>query len=411
MNNSKSNENPMKQDNYNAQEPFVDQFESGDILKDVSHSENKTLRDIGIPETAVTGTVHASGAVTVNPVERTENNSSSIAEIIASEAEEFNRKSQNFYPDYIKTGFDLMNRDPSHRQDYLWGPYLSRKGISVIYGSSDTGKSKLMLQLCMEIVHKKENFLGYDLKPKHHRALFISAEDNDDDFERVLEMQKDLIDQKYAQNFCIIFGAENIEDKVQGFLRQFPVDLIVVDCFTDVYAKDINDNSAIRRYYIEFDKIINAHGCQVIFIHHSGKNKEYGPPNKGNSVGAQSITSKPRFVMELRNESREDPDVRQLWITKANNLGSSEKRRSIELKFDETVLRFTPTGKRHPIVEDEPEKAYSNRPELFKAAYKLKVEGKTYDQIKSVLGFSSKGSVSKLIQEGDKNGWSINEAE
>ena len=184
-----------------------------------------------------------------------------------------------------------------------------------------------------------------------------------------------------------------------------------MDCFTDVYAKYINDNSAIRRYYNEFDKIINAHGCQVIFIHHSGKNKEYGPPNKGNSVGAQSITSKPRFVMELRNESREDLDVRQLWITKANNLGSSEKRRSIELKFDETVLRFTPTGKRHPIVEDEPEKAYSNRPELFKTAYKLKVEGKTYDQIKSVLGFSSKGSVSKLIQEGDKNGWSKNEAE
>ena len=88
----------------------------------------------------------------------------------------------------------------------------------------------------------------------------LSAEDNDDDFERVLEMQKSLIDQKQAQNFCIIFGADNIEDKIQGFLRQFPVDLIVVDCFTDVYGKDINDNSAIRRFYNEFDKIINVYG-------------------------------------------------------------------------------------------------------------------------------------------------------
>ncbi|MFM7748277.1 MAG: hypothetical protein ACKO7X_10210, partial [Bacteroidota bacterium] len=98
----------MKQDNYNAQEPFVDQFESGEILKDVSHSENKTLRDIGIPETAVTGTVHASGAVIENPVERPEDNRSSMAEIIAFEVEEFNRRSQNSYPEYIKTGFDLM---------------------------------------------------------------------------------------------------------------------------------------------------------------------------------------------------------------------------------------------------------------------------------------------------------------
>ncbi|MBM3611060.1 MAG: AAA family ATPase [Alphaproteobacteria bacterium] len=411
MNNSKSNENPMKQDNYNAQEPFVDQFESGEILKDVSHSENKTLRDIGIPETAVTGTVHASGAVTENPVERPEDNRSSMAEIIKFEAEELKRRSQNSYPDYIKTGFDLMNRGPSQRQEYLWGPYLSRKGISVIYGSSDTGKSKLMLQLCMEIVHKNETFLGFDLKPKHHRALFISAEDNDDDFERVLEMQKDLIDQKYAQNFCIIFGSDNIEEKVQSFLEQFPVDLIVVDCFTDVYAKDINDNSAVRRFYADFDKIINAHGCQIIFIHHSGKNKEFGPPNKGNSVGTQAITAKPRFVMELRNESGGDPDVRHLWITKANNLGSSEKRKSIELKFDETVLRFTPTGKRHSIVEDEPEKAHSNRPELYKTAYRLKEEGQNLDQIKGAVGFRSKGSVSKLIQEGDNKGWSKNEAE
>jgi hypothetical protein len=115
--------------------------------------------------------------------------------------------------------------------------------------------------------------------------------------------------------------------------------------------------------------------------------------------------------MELRNESGGDPDIRHLWITKANNLGSSEKRKSIELKFDETVLRFTPTGKRHSIVEDEPEKAHSNRPELYKTAIRLKEEGQSLDQIKGVVGFSSKSSVSKLIKAGENKGWSKNESE
>ena len=106
-----------------------------------------------------------------------------------------------------------------------------------------------------------------------------------------------------------------------------------------------------------------------------------------------------------------DPDVRQLWITKANNLGSSEKIRSIELKFDETVLRFTPTGRRHNIIEAEPDQPKFNRYEMFKNASQLRDEGQTFDQIASAVGYSSKSSVTKLFKYGDKNGWSKNETE
>ena len=94
-----------------------------------------------------------------------------------------------------------------------------------------------------------------------------------------------------------------------------------------------------------------------------------------------------------------------MCIVKGNYLPANYKRESFVLQFDEPNFHFTNTGERVPFellvksVNTEQDK------EKWQQAKELTDKGLTYEAIANIMGFASKGTISKLLKKGTEKGW------
>jgi biotin operon repressor len=111
-----------------------------------------------------------------------------------------------------------------------------------------------------------------------------------------------------------------------------------------------------------------------------------------------------RLVIELRADLL-NPLHRHLCIVKGNYLPASYKKESYVLQFDEQNFIFSNTGERMPFELLVKQPDTDNSKAKYEQAKELKEQGYSYEQIASALGYSSKGTVSKLFDKAKKNGW------
>ena len=235
-----------------------------------------------------------------------------------------------------------MLKSPSEQEEKLLDPFLNRSGLTVLYGSSDIGKSLLLRQLSLDIVMGREEFCGFKLHPKHKSVLYISTEDDEHITEQTIRKQAKIYGDglEALSNFHVVFEMDGF--KIEDFLQIRPVDLIVVDCLIDAMTTGkANDANDVRRFYEGFKKIIRENDVAVIMLHHSGKRAEYGEPSKHNAVGSQAVVSTARAAFEFRKESDDDDSLRHFCVAKGNYLPSEFKRSSYVLRFNDDSLRFS----------------------------------------------------------------------
>lgn len=231
------------------------------------------------------------------------------------------------------TANDVLNAK-SERGVWLVDNYLPLHEISGITGPSDTGKSTLLRQLVLSIVSDKNDFLGMKLNCKHRQAIYISTEDGlmgvQEGIHRQVENMK--IDKDALDRLHFLFDEENIFDELNARLRQNPVDLIAVDCFSDTYRGNPNDMVMVREYMRRLKDIIGKYECSVIILHHNVKNSEKGAPDKNKLNGSQALEAKMRSLLELR--LGDNDNERLLTILKANYIPQELKKKSKVLVFD-----------------------------------------------------------------------------
>lgn len=176
-----------------------------------------------------------------------------------------------------------------------------------------------------------------------------------------------------------------------------PADLIIIDCFSDVYGGDLKDTQKIRAFLNPYQKLSEKHQCMVLFLHHAGKRTENLEPSKNNLLSGQGFEAKMRLVIELRADLL-NPQQRHLCIVKGNYLPASFKKESFVLDFDEQSFTFTNTGERVPfeLLVKQPDNDSSKV--KYEQAKALKEQGHSYDKIAQLIGYASKGSVSKLFE-------------
>jgi hypothetical protein len=139
-------------------------------------------------------------------------------------------------------------------------------------------------------------------------------------------------------------------------------------------------------------------------LHHTGKRTQNLEPSKDNLLSGQGLEAKMRVVIELRADLM-NPAFRHLCIVKGNYLPANYKRESFVLQFDEPNFHFTNTGERVPFellvknVNTEQDK------EKWQQAKELTDKGVKQDEIASIMGFASKGTISKLLKKGTEKGW------
>jgi archaellum biogenesis ATPase FlaH len=248
---------------------------------------------------------------------------------------------------------------------FLVEPIIPAIGIFSIVGSSDTGKSMLFRQLAL-CVARSEDFLGFQINTLHKKVLFIATED--DSVSTSFLLRKQAISGKSLDNIRFHFETDNIPDYIMNELESEPVDLVIIDAWSDVFGQNLNDSALIRATLNIYRSLSNKFRCSIGFLHHTGKRTQKLVPSKDNILSGQGFEAKMRLVMELRTDVT-DADYKHLCIVKANYLGKEYKNSSYKLRLDPEAFLFTNTGERVGFenLTEPPDETRLSRPTVIQA--------------------------------------------
>jgi RecA-family ATPase len=307
------------------------------------------------------------------------------------------------FPEEEITG-EMLLREEAKPMECLLEPIIPKVGVATVAGSSDTGKSMFLRQFAIKTAAGEKEFLGFRINSTHQSCIFAATEDLRSATTSLLHKQAKGYRPEQLRNLRFMFDWENLIEELDKRLSKKPADLVIVDCFSDSFGGDLKDTQKIRTFLNPFQKLAETHQCMIVFLHHTGKRTENLEPSKNNLLSGQGLEAKMRLVFELRADPSR-PDIRHLCIVKGNYLPSRYKKESFELRYDEDTFSFTNTGNRMPfeLLSKNPNEDSSKA--KYEQAKSLKEEGYTYEQIASVIGYESKGSVTKLFDRAKKNGW------
>lgn len=286
----------------------------------------------------------------------------------------------------------------------LIDPFIQQVGIVCLAGSSDVGKSAILRQLAVAISNGDESFLGFRINARHRSVLFASTEDDQHATSFLLYRQATGYDPTSLAGLRFLFDFENLLEEADKSLTKAPADAVIVDCFSDVFGQDLKDTQRIRNFLNPYKAMAEKHQTVFIFLHHTGKRTENFEPSKNNLLSGQGLESKMRLVIELRQDHA-NPMLRHLCIVKGNYLPASMKRESYVLSFNEETFRFQNTGDRMPFELLSKPNEDNGKKEKYLKAVELKALGYTHEQIAQQMGYGSKGTISKLLDEGKTKGW------
>ena len=298
---------------------------------------------------------------------------------------------------YLVNGYDMLNLS-TEAMDCLMEPILPRVGLAALVGTSDSGKSTLLRGLAMAVASGARRYLGFDLRPKHQSALYISTEDDASAVGVLMQRQlEELATPKEAfTSLDYIFEVDNLVENLDKMLEDQPRDLVVVDAFADLYTGPLNENNRVRSFLNQFSQLAVKHNVLIIFLHHTGKRTESLAPSKHNAIGSQGFEAKMRLMMELRPDP-DQHDLRHLCVVKGNYLSDEYKHDSFVLRFS-PGLNFEATGERVPFCALR-ERTDDEQEEKVALAKAMRNEGKSYQQIADELGYKSKSAIFDLIKK------------
>lgn len=301
------------------------------------------------------------------------------------------------------TGTALLNSEVAAMETLL-DPILPRCGIVSLVGSSDSGKSTLLRGLAIAVVSGASHYLGFALRPRYNRAIYLSTEDDERAIASLLTRQNEelRLPSTMLSNLYFMFDSEQVVERLDKALASAAVDLVVIDAFADLYSGPLNENNRVRCFLQQFHQVAIRHNTLIIFLHHTGKRTEALAPSKHNAIGSQGFEAKMRLMIELRKDP-EMKHLRHLCIVKGNYLPAEFKHESFELRFT-PHLNFEATGRRIPFDDlcesFEPQsydKAEADR-ETYERIVALKEEGLSIREIASALGFKSHTSVLRRLK-------------
>lgn len=297
------------------------------------------------------------------------------------------------------TGEMLLNRNVQEIPSLL-SPLLPKVGLACLAGSSDTGKSAFLRQFSMCVAAGTDSFLGMKLNVRYRSAIYVSTEDDEIANAYLMARQNQQLNlhPSALRGLRFLFDSENVVEELERRLSASPADLVIIDCFSDLYMGSMNESNQVRLFLNQYSQLANKYKCLIIFLHHCGKRTENFMPSKHNLLGSQAFEAKMRLVLELRTDI-EDVSYKHLCCVKGNYLSAEYKTESIKLKFSEN-LTFSETGERVPFENLLP--ISSDNETKYNAIKQLQNDGLTLEQIAKKVGYKDKSGVSKFLARYEK---------
>lgn len=292
-------------------------------------------------------------------------------------------------------GLELLS-DSLEEIPKLVEPIFHRVGLAALIGSSDTGKSSLLRELCVSVVTGRK-FLNWEVKPLHKRAYYVSTEDDKMAISYLLKKQnKDYkLKPKELENLVYIFETENLIGRIESELSQKPADLVVIDAFADVFTGQLYETNRVRAFLNDFSQLSQKYGCLVLFLHHTNKRSDNLEPSKHNALGSQGFEAKMRLMIELKSDNQ-SINKKHFCIVKGNYLSHQYKTHSFEVQFtDNLTFNNLETRTHYELLTQKKERRETIESE-YEEIMALKGQGMTHEEIGLELGVS-KSTISKKI--------------
>jgi len=216
----------------------------------------------------------------------------------------------------------------------LWRCFL--KGMfNAIAGSSESGKTTLMFQLCLAVIQGLKTFLGFDLSTNNQRALYISLEDGMPQFKKKIIKLGQQLSPEEKDRFRFLFSSVDLGKKLKLLIDSgFIPDLIVIDTWGDYNGGDYG-NEKTRSAIKVLREMAIQYQITMVAIHHTNKEKD-NIPEKSSIKGASDFEQSCRglaFVTDYNGK-------KYLTCVKANHMETSEKNKSYDLTYDNQTGRI-----------------------------------------------------------------------
>lgn len=253
---------------------------------------------------------------------------------------------------FVYDGIEIIEFGQMSPQ-YLMPPIFPQKGTAVLAGKPDTGKSQIARQLCIHVALGLKQFIGFDLKIKHQRSVYVATEDGMEACSFLYQQQLKGLGQQPTKNIQFIiadtFEQEEVLKHLDETLTAAPADLVVVDSFGDIFKGfDSNSNMAMRNTVKIFDRIAKKHNCLILFVHHINKGAYRQAPGQEHIQGGAGLVQKVRLAIQL---TQGEGFLKYFTVVKGNYCPRDYKANAIELEFSEENFLFTPTGNLVPIEQ------------------------------------------------------------
>lgn len=179
-------------------------------------------------------------------------------------------------------------------------------GLHILGGAPKTGKSWLMLWLCL-CVSKGENLWNYQCRKG--TALYLCLEDS---YERIQSRLLDITEDA-PDNLFFSIMASNLQDglteQIEYFLREHPdTNLIVIDTLQNIRGESNNSNPYANDYreLTVLREIAYKHKIAILCVHHLRKMKDVDPMNMLSGTTGLSGVVDTVFILdrEQRTDSR-----------------------------------------------------------------------------------------------------------
>lgn len=287
------------------------------------------------------------------------------------------------------SAYDLQNKEFEER--YYAVQNMIPEGETVIAAPPKTGKSWLMLDMCLKVAEGKQ-FLGFDTKQSD--TLYLALEDGDSFEQERLNIVTG--GAPAPKNFHFVFS--NVMPMNEGFLLQleellkiFPqVKVVVIDTLQFIKYRQGKSESAYECDYRtgrDLKEFAEKNHLAIVVVTHTTK-MIHIEDEMSNVSGTNGVTGAADSVIVLSKEKRTDKEAK-MFIT-----GRKVRQSMHNITFSDTECQWTYVG----IAEDG-DKDQREREERERLYYSSKIR-EAVIQIAENLGEEPfwKGRAGELIE-------------
>ena len=222
---------------------------------------------------------------------------------------------------------------PLVEREWIVPDLIPRYEPTLLFGAGATGKSLLLLQLCISMAAGRQ-WLECDVPPG--RAMMFTCEDSTDEINRRARAVLNAMDLEWddlGDRLAIIPMRDSDAPAVlatdqggvldttpsytalKAAVGDFDADLVIIDTLADAFAGDENQRAQAKQFVARISRL-SRKATYIVTAHPSVSGMESGRGSSG-STGWPAAVRSHLFFGRLKEDDA-DPDVRTLSSLKAN---------------------------------------------------------------------------------------------